>query len=386
MSDILTISAHLYFKELAKHFNQFFDWGETIFFSLLTINITFCALWYAFENESFHVSIAEFIRKLFVILFFYTLMLFHGWLISLIKTAQFMGNSLTNMPTDPSSLISQGIGIANKIIYPVHASGLLVMGFGGFVILITYLVVLFSFISVALQLTVTLIVTTGLIVISPFCLAFSALARTEKIAYNILQIILANCFKLIGIYFVIAVGSQTISYLSGIIPEQVNNFDIYAWLLSVVLLFWMLTKNLPEQLAKLVSDLAQETQNYETGSILMSSVEYFRLAASAGDSGLKATLVSAKEFSKIGNSVYSRGSDFFSKEFHSVEISKNGAANNKNEVSNNVNKNLSSHLKEIKDRVNHVSNGSLKRFSKNMNKRNKNNYVYFRKNKKRSKY
>ena len=107
-------------------------------------------------------------------------MIHPAWLGSVLHTAQSMGNHLVHAPIDPSSLISQGIGLGNQFLMPVTKSSLMTMGLGIIIIAVVYLVVLFVFISIALDLALTLIVTTALISISTFFLGFAALGATTS--------------------------------------------------------------------------------------------------------------------------------------------------------------------------------------------------------------
>jgi P-type conjugative transfer protein TrbL len=251
--DILFTAAQTYMTIFSDYLNQFLAWGKWLFFSLLIINIVWMALWYACERYSFADNMPAFIKKFFVITFFYTIIANPDWLNEILTTMQFMGNTLTHAPIDPSSVIAQGIGVANKILASIEKSSLLASGFGLIIIAIVYVTILFAFISIALDLALTLIVTTALISMATFFLGFSALGITTQIAWRTLDIILANCIKLLAIYLVVAAGSQTIVNISAAIPGKIESFDPYVWITAVVLLFWLLAKNLPQQLIKIIS-------------------------------------------------------------------------------------------------------------------------------------
>lgn len=279
--DILTTAAQNYMTTFSGYVTQFFQWGQWLFFGLLVINIVWIALWNAFDKNSLAETMPSFIRRFFIISFFYTLMMNPSWLMDMLKTAQVMGFSLTHVPIDPSSLISEGIGIGNLIIIPIEKSSLLTLGFGLIIISIVYLVVLFVFISIALELALTLIITTALISVASFFLGFAALGATTQIARQTLDIILANCVKLLGIYLVVAAGSQTITMVTNSIPTTITTFDPYAWIVAVAFLFWLLAKNLPNLLARFVSGAIDGMRGTDAAALGMSAIGYAQTAMPA---------------------------------------------------------------------------------------------------------
>lgn len=291
----------------SSYVNQFLQWGKWLFFSLLVINIVWITLWYAFDRHSFSESMPGFIKKFFVITVFYTIMINPSWLGEILKTAQFMGSTLTHAPIDPSSIISEGIGIANKIIIPIEKSSLLTLGLGLIIIAIVYVIILFVFISIALDLALTLIITTALIAVATFFLGFAALGATSQIARQTLDVILANCVKLLGMYLVVAAGGQTMLAVTSTIPTSIVSFDPYAWIVAVALLFWLIAKNLPNQLARIVSGAIQETRVLDAAALAMSTVHYAQIAMPA----VKVATNAAQGIAKIaGSTAYNAGAHF----------------------------------------------------------------------------
>lgn len=280
--DSVTQAANSYVNIFSHYVNQFLHWGKWLFFSLLVINVVWLALWYAFDRQALAETLPSFLKKFFVISFFYTVMIHPAWLRSILHTAQSMGQSLVHAPIDPSSLISQGIGLGNKLLIPVSHSSLLTMGFGILIIAVVYLVVLFVFISIALDLALTLITTTALISIATFFLGFAALGATQPIARQTLDVILANCVKLLGIYLVVAAGSQTISAVALSMPAEIKTLDPYAWIVAVTLLFWLLAKHLPNQLARIFSGAIHDTHSESAAALMMAANQLSSIAMHLG--------------------------------------------------------------------------------------------------------
>lgn len=346
--DILTTATDSYITTISGFVSQFTQWGQWLFYSLLTINIVWMCLWYAFDKESFSASMGSFIKKFFTICLFYTILMNHSWLTSLLQSATTMGSTLTGAQTDPSSIISEGIGIANKVIAPVSGTGLLSISFSAIIILIVYVIIIFVFLSIALQLALTLIITTALITFSTFFLGFAALSATTQIARNTLDVILSNCMKLLGIYLVVACGSKTIiNVTNSIQTSTVSNFDSYVWLLSVVILFWLVAKNLPEQIAKIVSNHVQESHGHETASMAIAASQYSGMAISAGRTVTTAALDTAGAAGKIASSATYNAMTTNSKS----NSFKEGIANSAKDIKNTVTGTVSDHFSNLKDKM-----------------------------------
>ena len=269
--EILTTVTTSYMQTFAGYMNQFIAWGQIIFSALLGINFIWLCLWYAFDKESIPQALSAFLKKAFVIMLFYTFMLHPNWLMSVLKTSTFMGNKLTGIPMDPSSIISNGIAIANKIIFPVMRSSLLTLGMGALITFVAYCIILFCFMVVALDLAVTLITSSALVAVSPLFLAFAALNATTNIARQTLDVILGNAVKLLGLYLTVAAGAKTMEVISTSIPTELISFDPYCWVVACALLFWQVSKHLPNQLARIVSGAVHDHHGSEMAGMAMTA-------------------------------------------------------------------------------------------------------------------
>ena len=357
--DVLTTATNSYITTISGFVGQFTDWGQWLFYSLLTINIVWMCLWYAFDKDSFSASMGSFIKKFFMICLFYTIMMNHSWLTSLLQSSTMMGSTLTGAQTDPSSIISEGIGIANKVIAPVSGTSLLGINFSAIIILIVYVIIIFVFMSIALQLALTLIITTALITFSTFFLGFAALSATSSIAKNTLDVILGNCMKLLGIYLVVACGSKTILSVSNTIQTStVSNLDSYVWLLAVVILFWLVAKNLPEQIAKIISFHVQESHGHEAATMAIAASQYSSMALSAGRTLTSATIDTAGAAGKVASSAAYNAKTNIGQ---SPSI-KQGISNTASDIKNAVSGTVSDHFSNIKNKM-QGGGGTVKRSS-----------------------
>lgn len=246
-----------YLTSFSSYINPLLYWGQWLFLSLLIINLVWMALWHAFDQDTFSHTMPSFIKKFFVISVFYTIMIHPDWLTQLLQTSEYMGGTLTKISLTPQAIILSGIKLSNKIMIPLAGGNLLTGGAGFIVVLLLALLVLFVFLSVTLDLLVTLLTTTFLISMASFFLGLAP--QSETVARQTLNVILRNCMKLFGLYVVIALGLKVMKSLTAIVPTQYNQLDPYVWIGAVVLLFWLLSKNLPRQLSSIMAGFIEIT-------------------------------------------------------------------------------------------------------------------------------
>lgn len=280
MSTVITDAAKSYIATFDSFQSTFMHWGETLFFSLLTINLVWIGIWCAIEKRSLEEAFAEYLKKLFICTIFYTILLNADWLESLLSGAEEMGKQLNGTALDPSSIISKGIQIANLIIKPVNEMGLFDASFGLLIAVVVYVVTLYIFINIALEVALTLIMTMALITVATFLLGFGGLGATTAIARQTLDTVLAYCVKLLGFYLVVSAGLTTFGLMTNnaffpSTPEALEQggFDSYVWLIAVAGLFYMLAKNLPEQMAKMVSNGIQESRGTSMTAAALSAIK-----------------------------------------------------------------------------------------------------------------
>lgn len=312
MSDagILTTAVDFYANTFNGYLNQFLQWGEWLFYSCVTITIVWLCLWNAFDRNSFQESMPDFLKEFFVMALFYTIMLNAGqWLYSIVHTATSMGSTLSHHRVDPSSIITQGLAIANKIAKISASTSVLANFFGVLMLWGAFIVVFFSFASVALDLALTIITISFLISLAGLSLAFAAFSFTRAVARKTLDLVIANSMKLLALYAVVSAGSSVFERISSMLPDgkQVTTFDVYSWVVVAALLFWIVSRNLPAQVARIFSDVIQESRGTDAAALAMSAVHYARSAIPAANLAAGG----AAGLTKIAGSIgYSTGANF----------------------------------------------------------------------------
>ena len=263
---------------------DFLGYGLTTFLLLLTIAFVIKFLEYA-ANKDVAENLPNFVRELLIAGFFYSVMLNLSWLSTLPASANQIGMGYLGT-VDPSSIIVQGVNIANTIMKPLEDAGILATGATMFIGLICSVVIMFCLINIALNVAVTMVVTQALISMSPLFLAGGAFQASRQVARNVIDAIIANSVKLIGYYLVIYIGNKTLSVMVSQIDKSFNplsaSIDQYCYIVAVTALYYSLAKTLPDQLAKLVSGVVQENRGTEIGAAAIALQRAASMLAPAG--------------------------------------------------------------------------------------------------------
>ena len=288
-SDALT-SAMNTFKTTFVSFQQdFFGYGQAIFFSLLTIAIVLKALEYAWTKDITE-SLPDWIRELIGVSFFWTVMQNISWLSSLPNSANAIGSKYV-AGIDPSSIILQGVIMTNTIMQPLNKAGLLSAGAAMLVGIGCCFVIMFCLINIAMNVAVTAICTQGIISVSPLFLAAGALKQSSPIARNAIDAVIGNSVKLMGYYLVIFAGNKALTtmagQISGTFDPNSQSFDQYTYIIAVVALFYGVAKTFPDQLARLVTGVIQENRGINAMAAAMAAVSVAAKAMPAAAAAAK---------------------------------------------------------------------------------------------------
>ena len=272
---ILSESTAIYMHSFESYATKFMVYGKEFFAVLFAINIAWLAMWYAFDKDSLVDSLSGFIKKFFIAMIFYMLMISPSWLASIISSTTAMGKGITGATgVDPTSIINQGFDIGFKMLDVIKKTSILKGFFSSLTMFFTFIIIIFCFMNVALEVAVTQIVSTALAMFACFSLSFSGFGATASIARNTIDALIGNCFKLLGYYIVIGTATTTFTGLAGSITESAaKNLKICGWLCACTLLMWLLSKNLPAVFEKIGGGLAGEIQGATVSSMAMSAVK-----------------------------------------------------------------------------------------------------------------
>ena len=290
--DSLTTAMNLFKTTFAGFQGDFFTYGSAIFFGLLTISIAYKALEYAWTKDITE-SLPDWIRELVGSAFFWTIMQNLTWLASIPNSANFIGKKYL-AAIDPSSIILKGILMSDKIITPLNSAGLFDTGIVGLLIgVVCCVVIMYCMFNIALEVAVTVIVTQGIICISPLFLAAGALKQSSQIARNSIDVVIANSVKLLGFYLVIATGNKSLDAMTALLPAtfdpKTSSFDQYCLIIAVVALYFAVAKTFPDQIAKLVTGVIQENRGINAMAAATAALSVAAKVNMAANAALKAT-------------------------------------------------------------------------------------------------
>ena len=289
-----TTAATVYMNSFKSYSDQLMHWGKEIFSVLLAINITWAAIWYAFDKDSMVSSMSSFLKKFTVAIIFYSIMVNPSFLTSLIVTTTDMGKTITGYPMDPSSIISTGFSLGNKIIHQISTSSFLTATVGAFEALLVYVVIVFCFMSVALQISVAQLISTALAMLACFSLSFSALSASSKIAHKTIDALIGNCFKLLAYYIVVGSSLKVFDSIANLMPDGFKDMTPYGWMCASALLMWLLSKNLAGVFERIGGGITGETEGADTAAIALSALNTSRQVAFALASVAQNSLTTGK--------------------------------------------------------------------------------------------
>jgi|GEM_PF-6441426 len=322
-----------YIQAFTSFHSTLLTWGLGLFSVLLVISMVLLCLWNAFEDESMKKSMVKFLKSYFIILVFYICMVHFDWLMSIVDSAQFMGAKLANISSGeltPSKIFSQGLNLATDVINAVPTLNLLKISVDVLIMFICYIAVIAVFIYVALELALTQIIATVFVVMSGFLLAFAAVDATRDIARNTLNKILYYSIKLLTLYPVIIAGERSINFTENLIPKGNGGYSNYWWLVATVLLFYLLVKNLPDQVASVASHMMslQGTNAAALGASVASQAKQVAVGGATGG------MVATRGVLSTGSAMQSGASAFGAKIGSGIQ---NLASGFKSGFSNNAN-------------------------------------------------
>lgn len=263
-----------YTDVFSGYVDKFTHYGKEIFVVLLVINITWLALWYAFDKDSLAAGMSGFLKKFTVAIIFYCIMINPQYMSSLIDTSTQMGLGVTGQKSlDPSSIIDIGMNVGLAALGSIKGLSFIFNASGILIALGVFFIVIFCFMSVALQVAVTLVIATALAMFSCFTLGFSALDATAGMARKSIDALICACFKLLGYYVVIGASLPVFESWKTLPKDFFHDTRQAAFLCSAALMFWLLSKSLPAVFERVGGGLVGETAGVDFAALAISAAK-----------------------------------------------------------------------------------------------------------------
>ncbi len=271
---VLTTITNDYTNAFSGYTTQLMHYGKEIFVVLLAINITWIALWYAFDKDSLAAGMSGFLKKFTVAMIFYTIMVSPQYMGSLIGSSTQMGLAITKQTSlDPSYLINVGMNVGLQALASITHLSFIFNASGVILAIAIFFIIVFCFMSVALQVAVTLVIATALATFSCFTLGFSGLGATAGIARKSIDALICACFKLFGYYIVIGASFPVFSSWKNLPTGFFQDTRQAAWLCASALMFWLLSKSLPAVFERIGGGLVGETAGVDFAALAVSAAK-----------------------------------------------------------------------------------------------------------------
>lgn len=273
---------------------------------LALIQVIWTIAFLTIKGQEFDSIVATALKQVLIIGFFYTLLLNAGqWLPAVINSLSRIGaegGAISNL--DPSSVMSQGLYVASAVLDAGANIGFITHPFGAFMAVITACIIVFSYVLIAADLLVTLITAYCLIAVSTLFFAFGVSSLTSPMARQIIQKSLAVGLKLMGLYIVVGIGTSLALTWHTYLISSGSTDDYYVSWLSVAgacLIFWLISKNIPQSLSSLAGVGALTTHGSE---VIGAAVAAAGVGAMAAKKGYHASAGASRSIGGTAQSVY----------------------------------------------------------------------------------
>lgn len=182
--------------------------AQTVFWTLVLIELIWSAVWWVVDREDGLGVIAALLRKVLAVGFFYGLLLNGGpWVRAVIQGFSQAGTAASGIvDLSPTGVFDQGLALANKILNSVEGLGILEGVFPSLVAALTALVVVVSFAIIAAQLLVALVESFIVIGAGILFVGFSGARWTKFFTERYLSYVASVGVKLFVLYLIMGVG------------------------------------------------------------------------------------------------------------------------------------------------------------------------------------
>ena len=206
MNGILTDIGQAYASATAPWFQSLFPIAQRLFLLLATLELTWSAIWWAMASRQEETVLVQLLRKVLVLMFFYTVLLFApSWIPAIVGSFVEAGQVTSGFHSlDPSAVLGQGIDVSVAMLS--HITGIVSFLKMASWIWVAVVTVVISFAVIAGILLVTLIESYVVIGGGVLLLGFAGSRWTASFAEGYLLYAVRVGVKLFVIYLLIGIG------------------------------------------------------------------------------------------------------------------------------------------------------------------------------------
>lgn len=256
--------------------------AQTLFWSLVLIELVWSAVWWVVDREDGLGVVAALLRKVLAVGFFYALLLHGGaWIRAVIQGFSQAGTAASGIvDLSPTGVFDQGLALANKILNSVEGLGLLEGIFPSLVAALTALVVVVAFAIIAAQLLVALVESFIVIGAGILFVGFAGARWTKFFTERYLSYVASIGVKLFILYLIMGVGMGIASRWVPVLEHGGFSPIPFFYVMGGSLVFLFLTWHIPSVASAMMA-----------GAVHLSLADVYypaMLGARAGATGLAA--------------------------------------------------------------------------------------------------
>lgn len=256
MSIILNEIAQSYHQAVSGWHQYLFPIAQHIFGMLAVIEIAWSGIEWSIYKKDVESLWTEFLKKMLLIGFFYTLLVYaQTWIPAIIRSFMQIGAGASHVSAlYPSDVLDQGMSIAASVMQPLLKAGLLQAGVGLIVGSVTAFIVIISFALIAAELIVSLVESYIVVGAGIILLGFSANRFTSAYASKYLNYAMSIGVKLFVLYLIIGIGSTLATHWGALLIQAgAKNMSPFFEVIGGSLVFLYIAKNIPNKAESLLS-------------------------------------------------------------------------------------------------------------------------------------
>lgn len=277
MSAILNEITQSYQQATIGWYSSLFPVANHLFGILAVIEIAWSGIWWAVEKQEMTSLFTEFLKKIIVLGFFYSVLLHaHVFMPIITKSFMLLGADASHITKlDPSAIFEQGMSIAANVLIPLEKINFLTNASCYFIGGITCLVVAVCFAIIAGELVVTLIESYLVLGAGILFLGFGSSQWTRESAIRFLNYGMNVGCKLFFLYLIIGVGSHMADHWGETIVSGGDyNMLPYLEVMGGALVYLFITWSIPHKASQLMSGVlhANISNTMSTVNLFNSSI------------------------------------------------------------------------------------------------------------------
>ncbi len=226
-----------------------------LFWFLAAIELTWAGMWWMVERDDTTGIMVAFVRKLVHILFFFMILFFADtWIPAVIDSFAEAGRRASALPElDPSTVLDQGVAVANTIYQGATTQGWLQNFGGSLTAVFTAVTCLFAFVVIAAQMVIVLVEMYIVLGGGVFMLAFAGSRFTAPFAERFLSYSVGVGVKMFVLYLIVGVGSNLAAGWTDLLADSATNIGSLFTILGASVIYMFVAWSIPSFASAMMS-------------------------------------------------------------------------------------------------------------------------------------